>query len=77
MTDEYNHNLDKNYKTLQSDYLTTFNTKEGERVLEDLKKAYYHRTSFNSEPYTTAFNEGQRAVVIRIINLITKESNDE
>ena len=30
MTDEYNHNLDKNYKTLQSDYLTTFNTKEGE-----------------------------------------------
>lgn len=77
MTDDYNHKLEKDYKALQGSYVTAFSTIEGKEVLQDLKKAYYHRTSFNSEPYTTAFNEGQRAVVIRIINLITKESNDE
>jgi hypothetical protein len=77
MTDDYNHKLDKDYKILQGDYAITFSTKEGERVLQDLKKAYYHRTSFDSEPYTTAYNEGQRAVVIRIINLLTKGDINE
>ena len=61
---------DKQLKQLQSDYETAFNTKEGERVLADLESAYYHRSSFSKDPYETAFNEGSRAVVVRILNLI-------
>ena len=61
---------DKQLKQLEGDYQTTFNTKEGERVLADLESAYYHRSSFTKDPYETAFNEGSRAVIVRIKNLI-------
>ena len=65
---------DKQLKQLQSDYETAFNTKEGERVLADLESAYYHRSSFSKDPYETAFNEGSRAVVVRILNLIRRRN---
>jgi len=65
---------DKQLKQLQSDYETAFNTKEGERVLADLESAYYHRSSFSKDPYETAFNEGQRAVIVRIKNLIHRRN---
>ena len=65
---------DKQLKQLEGDYQTTFNTKEGERVLADLESAYYHRSSFSKDPYETAFKEGQRAVIVRILNLL-KEDN--
>ena len=61
---------DKQLKQLEGDYETTFSTKEGERVLADLESAYYHRSSFTKDPYETAFNEGSRAVIVRIKNLI-------
>jgi hypothetical protein len=61
---------DKQLKQLEGDYITTFSTKEGERVLADLESAYYHRSSFSKDPYETAFNEGSRAVIVRIKNLI-------
>jgi len=45
-------------------------------VLADLQSAYYHRSSHTKgDPYETAFREGQRNVIIRIINLI-KEDKD-
>ena len=69
-------NFGKEHKMLKGDYATTFSTKEGMRVLDDLKQAYYHRISFSRDPYATAYNEGMRAVVIRIINLISKEENN-
>ena len=65
---------DKQLKQLEGDYQTTFNTKEGERVLADLESAYYHRSSFTKDPYETAFNEGNRAVIVRIKNLITRRN---
>jgi|TARA_R110002074_G_scaffold303952_1_gene475176 hypothetical protein len=65
---------DKQLKQLEGDYQTTFNTKEGERVLADLESAYYHRSSFTKDPYETAFNEGSRAVVVRILNLIRRRN---
>ena len=61
---------DKQLKQLEGDYRTAFSTKEGERVLADLESAYYHRSSFSKDPYETAFNEGSRAVIVRIKNLI-------
>jgi len=66
--------VDKQLKQLQGDYETTFNTKEGERVLADLELAYYNRISFSKDPYETAFNEGNRAVIVRIKNLITRRN---
>ena len=65
---------DKQLKQLEGDYETTFSTKEGERVLADLESAYYHRSSFTKDPYETAFNEGSRAVVVRILNLIRRRN---
>jgi len=65
----------KEHKQLKTDYQSTFDTKEGKRVLDDLKSAYYHRGSFCKDPHETSFREGQRSVIIRIINLI-KEDKD-
>jgi len=66
----------KDHKQLKTDYQTTFDTKEGKRVLADLQSAYYHRSSYTkNDAYETAFREGQRNVIIRIINLI-KEDKD-
>jgi hypothetical protein len=69
-------NADKQLKQLEGDYKTTFNTKEGIRVLADLESAYYHRSSFSKDPYETAFNEGSRAVIVRIKNLIKGGTNN-
>ena len=69
-----NKTSDEELKQQKIDYLVTFNSKEGERVLADLTSAYYHRSSFSKDPYETAFKEGQRAVIVRILNLL-KEVN--
>ena len=66
--------VDKQLRQLEGDYETTFSTKEGERVLADLESAYYNRISFSKDPYETAFNEGNRAVIVRIKNLITRRN---
>ena len=65
----------KEHKQLKTDYQSTFDTKEGKRVLDDLKSAYYHRGSYQKDPYETAFREGQRSVIIRIINLMKEDKN--
>ena len=66
-------NLDEELKQQKIDYLTTFTTPEGERDLADLTSAYYHRSSFSNDPYETAFKEGQRAVIVRILNLLKED----
>ena len=57
---------DRELKELKGNYQTTFNTKEGEQTLADLESAYYHRGSYSTDPYETAYREGQRSVIIRI-----------
>ena len=42
-------------------------------MLDDLTSAYYHRVLMLKDPYETAFREGQRSVIIRIINLIKED----
>ncbi len=69
--------VDKQLKQLEGDYKTTFSTKEGERVLADLESAYYHRSSFSKDPYETAFKEGQRAVIVRILNLLKEDNTND
>ena len=67
---------EKELKNLQNDYYATFKNKEGERVLADLESAYYDRISFNRDPYQTAFNEGQRAVIVRIKKLLKEDKRN-
>ena len=62
--------FEKQIKSLKRDYGITFGSKEGERVIADLRSAYYKRSSFSKDSNEMAFREGQRSVVIRIINLI-------
>tara|TARA_R110002074_G_scaffold78643_1_gene177922 strand:- start:181 stop:405 length:225 start_codon:yes stop_codon:yes gene_type:complete len=72
-----NKTSEQELKQQKIDYLVTFSSKEGERVLADLTSAYYHRSSFSKDPYETAFKEGQRAVIVRIINLLKEDKTHD
>ena len=67
--------FEKQIKVLKRDYRFTFDSKEGERVIADLKSAYYKRSSFSKDTNEMAYREGQRSVIIRIINLLEEEKN--
>jgi|TARA_R100000234_G_scaffold31590_1_gene18587 hypothetical protein len=63
-------------KALKQDYKLTFATKEGEAVIADLKSAYYHRGSYSkNDPHETSYREGQRSVIIRMLNLMKEDKN--
>ncbi len=54
-------------------YWHCFSEGAGAGVLEDLHKSYMDRSSFdedNPDPYLTAFREGERAVVLKIMALM-------
>ena len=67
--------LENQLKNIKRDYRITFGSKEGERVIADLRSAYYKRSSFSKDTNEKAYREGQRSVIIRIINLIEEEKN--
>lgn len=57
-------------KQLKRDYADCFSTREGRRVLEDLKSAYQLRESYTKgDSYETARKEGERSVYLRIISM--------
>jgi hypothetical protein len=52
-----------------ADFQQTFKTENGRNVLRELMRiSGFLQTSFvQGDPYTAAFNEGQRAIVIEIL----------
>lgn len=55
----------------KSDYLTTFSTPEGKRVLKDLEDScFIHQSTFSPVPGKSDVNEGMRFVVVNIKNLM-------
>jgi hypothetical protein len=54
------------------DYKRTFESKSGQRVLQDLMDVHHMlRLSFDEKnPQVTAFREGERNVVIRILSIL-------
>ena len=49
------------------DYRLVFTSKEGERVLQDLRERFYDRDIFvRGETDTTAYNQGARSVLFFI-----------
>ena len=60
---------------LEQDAKHILNTPEGERLLEDFKHRYgFYRPTFQSDPYETAYAEGQRSVLLFLMQL--KGEND-
>jgi hypothetical protein len=52
---------------LRKDYQTVFNSEEGQRVLEDLKKTcFFYSSTIDSTPHVMGFNEGQRTAMLHI-----------
>ena len=52
-------------------YKRVFDTQDGKKVLEDMFRACnFTTTSFTPDPYQTAFNEGARSVVLRLLDTL-------
>ena len=62
-------------KRLKAAYRHLFSQPDGEQILRDLAHTHfmYTNTLVENDPLTSAFNEGQRAVVLRILQLLRKE----
>ncbi len=59
-------------------YKQTFNTDEGKKVLEDLRlRCFSKKSTFDKDANVTAFNEGQRQVVMHIEGFINYKSVKE
>jgi len=67
----------KQLKKLKTDYLQTFNTEAGQRVVEDLKSRFFwYDTTYTPNRGETQLNEGGRRVLLTIENMM-KMSVDE
>ena len=52
-------------------YLTVFDNPDGKALLNELSiRAFEKRTTFNKDSHQTAFNEGQRSIVLHIKNML-------
>ena len=65
----------KRLADLKLAYRRTFNTDDGQKVLDDLMRRFsFGATTFVSgDPHTSAFNEGQRAAVLLIARMLSEE----
>ena len=55
-------------------YKRLFNSEDGSRVLQDLMVSHYMTgNTMSADPYVTAFNEGQRNVVLRLLKLVKED----
>ncbi len=66
---------EKIIEQLKKDYQHIFSTDEGKRVLSDLQRRCFFTTStfVPDNANETFVREGQRSVVLHIINMITKK----
>ena len=66
--------MQQNKKLLEliKDYKIIFNTDEGKRVLDDLKKRshFFNTTHVKGDSHESAYYEGQRSLVVFIESLI-------
>jgi hypothetical protein len=55
-------------------YKRTFDSPDGKKVLADLfKSCHMMNSTMDSNPHETAFNEGARSVVLRILKTINTD----
>ncbi len=59
-----------------ADYQQLFNSPIGKKVLHDLMKVHgFMRISHSEDSHDTAFREGERSVVVRILNILKMDLN--
>tara|TARA_A100000171_G_scaffold48601_1_gene56263 strand:+ start:606 stop:845 length:240 start_codon:yes stop_codon:yes gene_type:complete len=73
---EHLEELHKEHGELVSNYKQCFTSPAGEQVLKDLDAAYGNRSSYSSNPYDTAYKEGQRSILLRIKSMIKERKED-
>tara|TARA_B100001250_G_C19757458_1_gene770819 strand:+ start:174 stop:443 length:270 start_codon:yes stop_codon:yes gene_type:complete len=60
-----------NEKQKRQNFKEVFGTEQGKEVLALLANSHFvYRTTHSNDPYTSAWQEGQRTVVMEIINLV-------
>jgi len=66
----------KKIKQLQEDYKICFDTDQGKRVLDDLKKRchFYNTTHVKGDSHESAFYEGQRSIIVFIENILNQKT---
>lgn len=59
-------------KELKQQYLDTFETEKGKKVLADLeKRCFVKTTTFSKEPLVIAYREGARSVYLTIQSIMS------
>lgn len=67
-------NRQKEKNNISYAYKRLFSTEDGQIVLKDLMRAgHFDQPSFDADPYLTAFNEGERHLLLRIIRTINSD----
>lgn len=69
MTDPEAKKQTEELKARVGDYMATFSSAEGRRVLKDMRKSF-GRYSFDPNPFIMARNEGKREVILEIEDMI-------
>jgi len=68
---------EKEIRALAAAYKRTFSTKDGQRVLEDLKEVFHmFESTFRGTTDGIAYSEGQRTVVLYILDKIKTEEEE-
>jgi len=71
MPDELNEKQIENLKQIKKDYLDTFSSNHGKRVLANLDKiCFTNKTTYSEQPGRIELNEGMRFVVVHIKNMM-------
>ncbi len=70
---------DQGLKRRKEDYETVFASKAGQRVLADLMAQFHMGRSshMSGDSHETAFREGERHVVLHILDMMGKRSNPD
>ena len=64
----------KQQKVMLSYYRKVFTSTEGRKVLHDMMRTFHVMdTTFDPDPRTHAFNEGERSVVVRLLKTINTD----
>lgn len=60
---------------IDADFETTFSTEAGQKVLRWLmdNTSMWGETSFDLDPYATAYNEGRRSVTLQILERVRRK----
>lgn len=62
---------------LLTTYQKVFDSEDGKLILHDMMKANgMFDTTFDENPYRTAFQEGRRSVITNLIMLLGKDANE-